>query len=136
MKKTHILGLVLVAVAMGIIMVALGDSSKYVNFEKAQAYPDEEYHVVGKLVEEKPMIYEPRKNPNKFTFYLEDKQGTVKKVVYNDGKPRDIERSDKIVIMGSMKDDKTFKANNILMKCPSKYKKEGVMSNTKEAMNK
>ena len=41
-------------------------------------------------------------------------------VEYNGAKPRDIERSEKIVITGRMEGE-VFKASKILMKCPSKY---------------
>jgi cytochrome c-type biogenesis protein CcmE len=126
MKKTNLIALVLLAVSMGIIIVALGDSSQYVSFDKAADYPNEQYHVVGKLVEDKPMIYEPRKNPNKFTFHLKDEEGHVKKVIYNDAKPRDITKTDRIVLVGEMKNQETFHADRILMKCPSKYKQDRI----------
>lgn len=126
MKKTHLIALVLLAASMGIIIVSLGDSSKYVTFQKAADYPDEQYHVVGKLVEEKPMVYKPRENPNKFTFYLKDEKGAVRKVVYNDAKPSDITQTDRIVLVGQMRNENTFHANRILMKCPSKYKNNRV----------
>lgn len=38
-------------------------------------------------------------------------------------KPQDFERSEQIVVTGSMKDNQ-FYADEILMKCPSKYKEE------------
>jgi cytochrome c-type biogenesis protein CcmE len=132
MKKTNLIALVLLAVSMGIIIVALGDSSKYVTFNKAAEYPNEQYHVVGKLVEEKPMIYEPRENPNKFTFHLKDEKGNVRKVIYNDAKPRDITQTDRIVLVGEMKNQETFHAERILMKCPSKYKQERIKGKKKE----
>ena len=135
MKKTHIVSLVMVAAAMVIIMVSLGGSSQYVNFEKAQEYPDEEYHVVGELMKDKPITYNPKENPNRFVFYMKDKEGNARKVVYNNGKPRDIERSDRLVIVGEMKNKETFQANKILMKCPSKYKNDKIVTNKKEAVN-
>ncbi len=132
MKKTHLIALVLLAASMGIIIVSLGDSSKYVTFKKAEQYPNEQYHVVGKLVDSKPMVYQPRENPNKFTFYLKDEKGGVRKVVYNDAKPRDITKTDRIVLVGQMESGKTFHAERILMKCPSKYKKNRVRDKEKE----
>ncbi len=132
MKKTHIIGLVILAVAMVVIIISLKDSSNYVGFKHAEAYPNHEYHVIGELVEDKPMKYKPRKNPNHFTFYMKDKKGNKKKVVYHDAKPNDFERSDRIVIVGQMKNEQTFEANKILMKCPSKYKNENVVKTSKE----
>lgn len=129
MKKTHIIGLVLLAASVGIIMVSLGDSSNYVTFDQAETYPNEQYHVVGKLADQKPMVYNPRQNPNKFTFHVKDEKGNIRKVIYNDAKPRDIEQTDRIVLVGQMQsnDAETFHAERILMKCPSKYKEDQVM---------
>ena len=45
------------------------------------------------------------------------------RVVFNGAKPRDIERSEQLVMKGQMVGDK-FHCTSIQMKCPSKYKKE------------
>ncbi len=44
----------------------------------------------------------------------------VEQVVLLKPKPQDIEKSEKIVVIGSYKND-VFVAKEILMKCPSKY---------------
>ena len=49
MKKIHILGIVVIAVAIGVIFTSLQSSSTYSDFTEAAANPDTEYHVVGKL---------------------------------------------------------------------------------------
>ena len=36
MKKTHIIGLILVAIAIGIILITTGDASTYVGFDEAE----------------------------------------------------------------------------------------------------
>ena len=41
-------------------------------------------------------------------------------MVYYNPKPQDFDRSDQIVITGAMSGD-TFVADQILLKCPSKY---------------
>jgi cytochrome c-type biogenesis protein CcmE len=51
---------------------------------------------------------------------LLDEKGNESKVVYNNPEPADFDRSEKIVIVGSM-DGEHFKADKILLKCPSKY---------------
>jgi cytochrome c-type biogenesis protein CcmE len=51
---------------------------------------------------------------------MKDRTGTEKHVVLLKSKPQDFERSQQVVIVGSMKGD-DFIANDILMKCPSKY---------------
>ena len=53
MKKIQIFGLVIVAVAIGIIISTAGDASTYVNFSKAKEMAvsgdNESIHVVGTL---------------------------------------------------------------------------------------
>lgn len=130
MKKTHIAGIIIIALAVTTLIISLGDTSAYVTFDKAEKHPGKEYHVVGKLAEDKPLIYNPRKDPNFFAFYMIDSTGRQQKVIYRDAKPRDFERSDKIVIIGQM-GEKAFHASKILMKCPSKYQEKKI--NIKEA---
>jgi len=120
MKKIHIIGIVVIALAIGVIASSLGDSSTYANFEEAFSNPNHEFHVVGKLVKEKETIYDPETNPDLFTFYMNDNKGVERKVVLHKSKPQDFERSEQIVLIGKAEGN-DFHANNILMKCPSKY---------------
>lgn len=120
MKKIHIVGIIVIAVAIGVIITSLKNTTSYADFNEAVENPDKEYHVVGKLNKEKPMIYDPKINPDEFTFTLIDNKGVEKTVILHKNKPQDFERSEQIVIIGKMKGDQ-FHANEILMKCPSKY---------------
>lgn len=120
MKKIHIVGIIVIAVAIGVIITSLKNTTSYADFNEAIENPDKEYHVVGKLNKEKPMVYDPKINPDEFTFTLIDNKGVEKTVVLHKNKPQDFERSEQIVIIGKMKGDQ-FHANEILMKCPSKY---------------
>ena len=69
---------------------------------------------------EKPYQYNPEVNANIFGFYMMDNNGSEKKVLYNGTKPQDFEKSEQIVLIGKMQGN-NFHANDILMKCPSKY---------------
>ncbi len=120
MKKIHIIGIVIIAVAIGAIVSTMSSASTYANFTLASENPDDEYHVVGTLNREKETTYNPTVNANVFTFYMKDIEGKEKKVILNRPKPQDFERSEQIVIIGNCKDD-AFYAYDILMKCPSKY---------------
>jgi len=64
--------------------------------------------------------YNPEENANLFGFYLVDRNGTERKVVFKGTKPQDFERSEPAVIIGKMNGE-VFNADKILMKCPSKY---------------
>ncbi len=120
MKKTHIILIVLIAVAIGAILTTLNNTSTYANFTEASKDANEEFHIVGKFVKDKEAIYDPQKDANLFTFYMVDNQNVEKKVMLYKSKPQDFERSEQIVLIGKMKGEE-FHATDILMKCPSKY---------------
>lgn len=120
MKKIHIIGIIVIAISIGAIMASLSSSSTYASFSEAQSNPEQEYHVVGKLNKEKETIYAPELDANLFTFYMVDNNGAEKKVQLHKSKPQDFERSEQLVIIGKCNGD-VFEANDILMKCPSKY---------------
>jgi cytochrome c-type biogenesis protein CcmE len=129
MKRSHIIGIVLIAVSIAIIISTTGDASSYVTFKEAYRMAREgdrdKVHVVGKLKKDAMgkiagMVYEPTVDPNYFSFILEDSLHEEHQVVYLHPKPQDLERSEKVVVVGSVKEN-VFVADQILMKCPSKY---------------
>jgi cytochrome c-type biogenesis protein CcmE len=127
MKKSHILALTAIAVAVAIIISTTGDASSYVNFETASEMAFEgnlkSIHVVGELKKDPAgnIIGVQKSTDNlSFTFLLKDEQGKEQKVVHHEPMPPDFLRSEKIVIIGHFEDD-VFLAEKILLKCPSKY---------------
>ncbi len=129
MKRTHIIGLVFIAVLVGALSVMLSKGfSRYECFDSKYAKQGKEFTVVGYLNKEKGITYKPEINPNQFSMYVIDESKNEKLVIVNKAKPRDIERSEKVVITGKMEGD-TFNANEILLKCPSKYKNQEQLVN-------
>ena len=129
MKRTHIIALIFVAVLVATLTVMLGRGfSRYEDFESAYAKQGKEFTVVGYLNKEKEIVYKPEINPNQFSMYVIDERKVEKKVIVNKAKPRDIEKSEKIVVTGKMNGD-TFEATDILLKCPSKYKNREQQAN-------
>jgi cytochrome c-type biogenesis protein CcmE len=120
MKKAHILGIIVIAIAIGSIFVALSNTSTYASFTEAASNPGSEYHVVGKLNKDKASVYDPKVDANIFSFFMIDNKGRESKVVLHKNKPQDFERSEQIVLIGKM-EGQEFQASDILMKCPSKY---------------
>ncbi len=120
MKKSHIIAIIIIAVAIGAILSTLADSSTYASFSTAQSHPSKKYHVVGKLNKDKPQEYDPHKDADLFSFYLTDNEGAEKKVILHKARPQDFDKSEQIVVIGKMDGD-DFIASDILMKCPSKY---------------
>jgi len=123
MKKTHLLLIVILLVLVGVLLSLMNDVSSYEAFNSEKAKSGFEVHVIGTLVKGKPIYYEPEKNANYFTFFMKDSDGGERKVIYNQPKPQDFERSEKIVVVGMMNNN-AFEASQILMKCPSKYVEE------------
>jgi cytochrome c-type biogenesis protein CcmE len=99
---------------------AISDSSTYADFDEAFANPGKTYHVVGQLNKDKETTYNPELNADLFIFYLIDNKGVEKEVKLLKSKPQDFERSEQIVIIGKAVNN-AFVANDILLKCPSKY---------------
>lgn len=121
MKKIHIIAIVIIAIAFGVIMSSLSNNSTYASFKEADGHPTKTYHVVGKLDKNKPFLYDAHLNANLFTFYLIDREGTEHKVMLEKPKPDDFEQSEQIVVIGTAGGNDEFKAKDVLMKCPSKY---------------
>ena len=120
MKKVHIIVLLLLAVTVGVILAMTGDYTTYANFIQAREKGNKAVNVVGYLAKDKPLNYDPQKDPNFFSFTMLDKEGNEQKVVYKGSKPQDFERSEQLVVKGKVNGD-VFAASEISMKCPSKY---------------
>ena len=124
MKKSSIVGIVVIAIAIAVIICTYGSSSTYGTFTDAQKNGSE-LHVIGHVDKQKNMVYDARKDANYFSFYMRDTLGKECKVVYTSTKPQDFDQSDKIVLVGQMVGGE-FHASTILMKCPSKYTKDKI----------
>ncbi|MES2703503.1 MAG: cytochrome c maturation protein CcmE [Bacteroidota bacterium] len=125
MRKTHIVLLVLIVVAISVLVSVFADFSTYETFAEASKQPGKKYYIIGMLQKDKEMEYDPKKDANHFIFYAKDKAGNLNKVIFNGEKPRDIEKSEQLVMMGYV-DGGVFRCSKIQMKCPSKYKKDMV----------
>jgi len=59
-----------------------------------------------------------------FTFSMADDKGEQFKVIYNGVKPANLEQAEEIVVIGRYIEGQ-FEADQLLVKCPSKYQAEG-----------
>ena len=100
--------------------MTLKKTTTYSDFSEAASKQETEFHIVGKLDKTQSQVYEPAVNPDEFSFYLTDNKGLTKQVVLHKSKPQDFDKSEQIVLIGKMDKD-VFHANDILLKCPSKY---------------
>ncbi|MCS7017810.1 MAG: cytochrome c maturation protein CcmE [Cytophagales bacterium] len=131
MKKSYIFGIIVIAIAIGVIISSAGDASQYVSFKEAfamaEAGDNSKVHVVGRL-ERTPsgdvvgINYDPVRDPNYLAFNMIDNNNEIRRVVCYNPPPsmQDFKRSEQVVVIGRVKDGQ-FIASEILMKCPSKY---------------
>ncbi|MEM8894108.1 MAG: cytochrome c maturation protein CcmE [Bacteroidota bacterium] len=132
MKKSHILGIIVIGLAIMIIVSTAGDASTYVSFDVAKELAedgnDNLIHVVGTLKKDEAgnvMGIEKSQDMLSFAFVMIDNNAKEERVIYNEPMPADFMRSEQVVVIGSYKKD-YFVADKILMKCPSKYQEEEV----------
>ncbi|MGB0165706.1 MAG: cytochrome c maturation protein CcmE [Luteibaculum sp.] len=123
MKKSHILGLIVIALLVGFLISSIYDSSTYADLNQAFENPQTEYHVVGVLDRSYPVEYNPLENAQLTRFKMIDNNGDTALVHLLKSKPQDFERSENIVVIGKAEGE-AFTANDILVKCPSKYNEE------------
>ena len=124
MKKSSILGLVVIAIAIAVIICTYSSSSTYGSFNDAKKITGE-LHIVGHLDRGKQLYYDATKDANYFSFFVKDNIGQECKVVFVGTKPQDFEKSEQIVLTGQMIGNE-FHASSILMKCPSKYTQDKI----------
>ena len=123
MKKMHILGLVLIAGAIAALLSLMDDMSTYDSVDSAKKKQGKFVHLIAKVDTTKPIVYDPLKDPNYLSFTAVDSLGVSTQVVYKNAKPTDFEKSQRVVMKGSMEGE-TFQCKEIILKCPSKYKDE------------
>ena len=132
MKKSHILVIGIIAISIGIIITTTGDASTYVSFSDAYQMAsqgnDHSIHVVGQLKKDQwggvIGIVEGADKVS-FSFIMIDDNGKEQVVDYNQPMPADFTRSEKVVVVGHYTGD-IFKAEKILLKCPSKYQEQKI----------
>ena len=122
MKRNHIIALVVIALLVGALMVTIQDASTYATFEMAEKKSPDTVTVVGQLDLDQPITFNAQTSMLRFTAL--DKDGERSVVYFNQPKPTDFERSEEITLTGLSSGDTAFFAQDILMKCPSKYADE------------
>src|SRR4029079_13874163 len=137
MKKIHVVALVFIAIAIAVLISFMGDVTAYDTIAVAKQKPGKAVTLVAKVDKNAPMEYDPVKNPNYLSFTALDTLGNSIRVVYHNPKPTDMEKSERIVLKGSVQRDH-FECKDILLKCPSKYKddKNAVQQNVDAAAYK
>jgi len=124
LKKTSILLIILLVAGIGIVISTVSNVSTYSDFDEAAFHPGKEFHIIGTLNTQKPVNMDITDEGSQFSFYMFDRNKHERKVIFKGEKPQDFEKTEQIVIIGRMSEE-LFLASSILLKCPSKYNKEG-----------
>ncbi|MCX8472974.1 MAG: cytochrome c maturation protein CcmE [Sediminibacterium sp.] len=125
MKNFQIILIILVLVTICYFVSTEGSLSSYQTIATAKKNPNVFINIIARMDTTKPVIYLPEKDPNLFEFYIVDSLGAEAKVLYHNPKPTDIEKANRLVLKGTYKDN-YFDCQEILIKCPSKYKDQQV----------
>ena len=126
MKKTHILAIIVIALAIGAIMTTVSDSSTYSNFSEAIENPGKEYHVVGQLDKESELTYDPEVDANLFAFNMIDNNGDNHRVHFAGSKPQDFEHPDPRIYRLCRAIDRDFRlSGHRLLPAPGRARADG-----------
>lgn len=129
MKPKLIIGIISIVLFTSLLMYNFGNSiSTYVNFEQADSR--ENSHVVGTWDDTKE--YGFSRETMQFSFHMKDQDGNVRRVIYSRPKPNNFEDATQLVVIGEMRNN-VFHANEMLMKCPSKYNDGSELINAQES---
>lgn len=121
MKIKYIVGILIIVVFIVFAALNLSKSlTPYVSFSEAKKS--------GATVQVKGQRVEGSENfdvTNKiFKFKMVDDQGEEFEVVYHGVKPANLEQAEEVVVIGRYHEN-LFEADQLLVKCPSKYQEEG-----------
>src|SRR5882672_1214978 len=104
MKKLHIILLVLIAAAIGVLISFLNISTTYDTVETAMNRPGKFVHLMARWDRSQPIEYDALKNPNYMSFIAVDTLGHSIKVIYHNPKPENFDVSEKLVLQGKYED--------------------------------
>ncbi|GAB4328081.1 MAG: cytochrome c maturation protein CcmE [Calditrichia bacterium] len=121
MKPKYIVGIAIIVVFIVFAAVNLSKSlTPYVSLDEAKT-SNEVVQVKGQRVDGSEMYDVESKL---FKFKMRDEKGEVFQVVYNGVKPANLEHASEVVVIGRYQNGQ-FEAQQLLVKCPSKYQEEG-----------
>ncbi|MBN1501551.1 MAG: cytochrome c maturation protein CcmE [Spirochaetes bacterium] len=114
--KNLLFAIIFISVFCGIILMSMDAISPYVSISDAKKN-SKTVQIIGKPAGGIPLLV-----PELSSFYVTDADGGRIFVVYDKNLPVNFKHSEKIVIIGKYSIERNlFVADNILLKCPSKY---------------
>jgi cytochrome c-type biogenesis protein CcmE len=121
MKLGFILPLVVGSLALtGMVFTFVNQATPYVTVKEAQAGNTGRVHLPGEMVQESIQVASKERIVR---FTLKDEKGDQIPVVYQGNAPANMGTSTKVVVIGRVEEG-VFQANDMLIKCPTKYESE------------
>lgn len=117
------IGIAFLAVAIFFALFSSGDDilSPYVQFKEAKSNNGGYVQVIGSLDRSVPVKH----SEGAFTFRLVDREGTIMDVIHHGTRPQNFEHTEQVVLLGRYAAESgMFEADKVLVKCPSKYRRE------------
>ncbi|HOP61787.1 MAG TPA: cytochrome c maturation protein CcmE [Spirochaetota bacterium] len=121
-KKIIVFVSAVVLLTASVILMSEDLFSPYVSFAYAEKHPGKYVQIIGKRAKTDAVIHDEKG----YSFSITDDSGAELKVYHAGVKPLNFEHTEKIVALGKFSGENSiFMADKILVKCPSKYEKEG-----------
>ncbi len=123
MNRKKIIVFISAVVLLTVSIILMSDDlfSPYVSFSYAEAHPGKYVQVIGK----RGKGDEVKHDEKGFYFSMTEDSGAKLNVYHSGVKPLNFEHTEQVVVLGKFsKDNSTFIADKVLVKCPSKYEKE------------
>lgn len=122
MKRRHVLGIAVIIAFIAFCGFSFSQSlTPYVSFRDAMG-KNSVVQVKGELADS---LIKPLDGGAGITFTLRDSEGTVARVLYAGIEPENMSHAESVVVVGKYVGG-DFSAEQILVKCPSKYQAEEV----------
>lgn len=118
MKTRYLIGGVIVVIFLAVGGWSfLNSSVEYATLGKAEA-TGKKVQVTGTWVKDMDSHFDSANNT--FSFYMQDEEKRIARVVYHGAKPNNFDIATSVVAKGRFENG-TFHASEVLTKCPSKY---------------
>jgi len=119
-RPKWIIGAVVIIAAAILLLSSFNESlTAYVSLEDARS-SERRVQVVGEVVRE---AVHYNSDSLQLQFRIKDETGDVMDIVYAGAMPGNFDQADKVVCKGKFQDGR-FEADELLLKCPSKYQGE------------
>lgn len=135
MKPKYLLGLALIAAAIVFLIVtSMSASAQYFLTitqlrERGQSVVDQNVRISGAVIYDNTVLYEVRNSEPYLEFSVvdtEDQIGRQKplRIAYNGPKPDLLQPHAQAIVEGHLGADGNFYADNLLLKCPTRYEEQ------------